>query len=216
MPTSQCPRCELKFAHRTEMQWHLREDHPRPRAAAPATTATPAATIQEGPPQKIIVWATDGSPTMKTECRVARDLAESSGARLLVAHAGEMVNRDHAGIFVDSTETLQAALERTVNDLQGAGVDAVLTLVKASHTNAAHRVAELARDSGAEMVVVGDRGLGPVAAFFLGSFTFRLLQVAPCPVLVVPTGGRGQQAAAANRVKGLQKGPQERAGSSVR
>jgi nucleotide-binding universal stress UspA family protein len=36
----------------------------------------------------------------------------------------------------------------------------------------------------------GEGGYGPVAALFLGSFTFRLLQIASCPVLVVPTGGR--------------------------
>jgi nucleotide-binding universal stress UspA family protein len=49
-------------------------------------------------------------------------------------------------------------------------------------------LAQFARDAGADLVVVGNRGYGPVAAVFLGSFTFRLLQVVPCPVLVVPTG----------------------------
>ena len=49
-------------------------------------------------------------------------------------------------------------------------------------------MADFARDTGADVVVVGNRGYGPVAAVFLGSFTFRLLQIAPCPVLVIPTG----------------------------
>jgi hypothetical protein len=26
----QCPKCELKFNNKAEMQWHLREDHPLP------------------------------------------------------------------------------------------------------------------------------------------------------------------------------------------
>ena len=90
---------------------------------------------------KNVIWATDGSPTTKSEYPVAKDIAESSGAKLIVAHAGQMVSSDQAGIFVDSTETLQA-----------------------------------------------HRGYGPVSAIFLGSFTFRLLQVAPCPVVVGPTG----------------------------
>jgi nucleotide-binding universal stress UspA family protein len=100
-----------------------------------------------------------------------------------------MVNADQAGIFVDSTEVLQAKLERTVDDLKRDGLDAELALVKASHANAAQTMAEFARDTGADIIVVGSRGYGPVAAIFLGSFTFRLLQVAPCPVVVVPTGG---------------------------
>ena len=190
MPVSQCPKCELKFTYRSEMHWHLREDHPRAKTTAP----TPA--TEESPPKKIIIWATDGSPTMKSECPVAKNLAESSGAKLLVAHAGEMVSADKAGIFVDSTEALEAALERTVDDLKRVGLDAELAMVKANQGNAAQLVAHLAQQSGAEMIVVGNRGMGPVAAFFLGSFTFRLLQVAPCPVVVVPTGGKVRRAVA--------------------
>ena len=52
---------------------------------------------------KKVIWATDGSPTTKSEYPVAKDLAESSGAKLIVAPAGEMVSSDQAGIFVDST-----------------------------------------------------------------------------------------------------------------
>jgi Flp pilus assembly protein TadB len=49
----QCPRCELRFSFRTELDHHLREDHPEPAAAeqlsapkvdkAPARTSTPVA-----------------------------------------------------------------------------------------------------------------------------------------------------------------------------
>jgi nucleotide-binding universal stress UspA family protein len=137
---------------------------------------------------KKVIWATDGSPTTKSEYPVAKDLAESSGAKLIVAHAGEMVSSDQAGIFVDSTETLQATLERTVDNLKRAGLDAELALVKASQANAAQTIADFAQNSGADIIVAGNRGYGPVSAIFLGSFTFRLLQVAPCPVVVVPTG----------------------------
>jgi nucleotide-binding universal stress UspA family protein len=70
------------------------------------------------------------------------------------------------------------------------GVDAELALVKTPLRNAAQSIADLARTIGADVVVVGSRGYGPLSAVFLGSFTFRLLQIAPCPVLIVPTGGR--------------------------
>ena len=39
MPISQCPKCVLKFSSRSEMQWHFREDHPKPLPLA-ATRAT--------------------------------------------------------------------------------------------------------------------------------------------------------------------------------
>jgi nucleotide-binding universal stress UspA family protein len=143
---------------------------------------------------KTIIWATDGSPTVKSEYPVVKDLAESSGGKLIVAHAGDMVSAADAGMFVDSTDALQAALEQIVEDLKDAGVDAELALMKTPMRNAAQSIADLARTAGADVVVVGNRGRGPLSAVFLGSFTSRLLQIAPCPVLVVPTGGRQQAA----------------------
>jgi nucleotide-binding universal stress UspA family protein len=139
---------------------------------------------------KNIIWATDGSPTIESEFPVVEDLARSSGGKVIVAHAGEMVGADQAGILVDSTEALQATLERTVENLKSAGLDTELALVKASPRDAAESIAELAENVDADVVIAGNRGYGPVAALFLGSFTFRLLQIASCPVLVVPTGGR--------------------------
>ena len=41
MPISQCPKCVLKFSSRSEMQWHFREDHPKPLPS----TAPPVITI---------------------------------------------------------------------------------------------------------------------------------------------------------------------------
>jgi nucleotide-binding universal stress UspA family protein len=41
-----------------------------------------------------------------------------------------------------------------------------------------------ARDWGADLVVVGARGLGGIARFFLGSVSLAVARYAPCPVLV--------------------------------
>jgi nucleotide-binding universal stress UspA family protein len=49
-------------------------------------------------------------------------------------------------------------------------------------------IAELARRSQADMIVMGTRGRGQVAGLLLGSVTQRLLHLAPCPVLAVPPG----------------------------
>jgi hypothetical protein len=39
MAICQCPKCELKFSSRSEMRWHLREDHPsrKPMTSEPVT-----------------------------------------------------------------------------------------------------------------------------------------------------------------------------------
>jgi nucleotide-binding universal stress UspA family protein len=52
----------------------------------------------------------------------------------------------------------------------------------------AERLADLADEEGAELIVVGSRGRGAFKAAFLGSVSTSLIGVARCPVLVVPPG----------------------------
>ena len=124
---------------------------------------------------------------MESEYPVAKHLRKTAAPKPIVAHAGEMVSSDQAGIFVDSTETLQAILERIIDGLKRAGLDAELALVKAT------RVMRPRESRTSPTTAVPTWQSSAIAArtgrrHFLGSFTFRLLQIAPCPVLIVPTG----------------------------
>lgn len=50
------------------------------------------------------------------------------------------------------------------------------------------RLADLADEEDAELIVVGSRGRGAFKAAFLGSVSNSLLGIARCPVLIVPPG----------------------------
>ena len=85
-------------------------------------------------------------------------------------------------------------IQRQVNDLKDAGIDASYKQSGASAGGAAHAIADAATEVDADLVVVGTRGQGPVSGLLLGSVTNRLLHVAPCAVLAVPPCSRRTRA----------------------
>jgi nucleotide-binding universal stress UspA family protein len=51
---------------------------------------------------------------------------------------------------------------------------------------AAREIAQYAASHGADLIVVGTHGYGPVRRLVLGSVADRVVRMAPCPVLTVP------------------------------
>ena len=87
---------------------------------------------------------------------------------------------------MDESEA-QAAIQKQVEGLRREGLDASLQTSRVLMGGAAHVIADIARQEQADLIVAGTRGHGPVAGLLLGSVTHRLVQIAQCPVLVVPT-----------------------------
>jgi len=133
-----------------------------------------------------IVWATDGSEAADHALPYVRGLARVHGTTVAVVHSREMLVGRAAGYpaLADEEELVQK-IRGQVDALRDAGVDARLRIISGNAPGAARMIADVARETGADMVVVGTRGLGPIAGIFLGSVTHRLLQIAPCPVLAV-------------------------------
>jgi nucleotide-binding universal stress UspA family protein len=136
-----------------------------------------------------IIWATDGSETADRALPYAKALAAANDAALVVVHAKELVVGRTGGFPVlPDEEELQAKIHHQVEEAREEGLDATLRIVSGSAPGAAHMIADVAREVGADVIVVGTRGHGPLAGLLVGSITQRLLHVAPCPVLAVPTG----------------------------
>lgn len=51
--------------------------------------------------------------------------------------------------------------------------------------NAADKIIEAAEEIEADLIVVGEKGLGSLARFPLGSIAFNVSQHAKCPVLII-------------------------------
>jgi nucleotide-binding universal stress UspA family protein len=139
---------------------------------------------------KVVVWATDGSRSAEDALPYARDFAKSSGGKLIAVHVDQLVPSRTAVYRLPLEEEIQQVLQRKVEELKQEGIDAALETPTIVEGGAAHAIADLARDAGADVIVAGTRGRGPLEGLLLGSVTHRLLQIAPCPVLTVPSSDR--------------------------
>jgi len=139
---------------------------------------------------KVIVWATDGSSGAERALPFAKGLAQADGARLVVVHVKE-ITAGRGGTYpvkVDE-DKIQTAIGKQVADLKQEGLQATLKLADVMAGGAAHVIAEIADEEGADLIVVGTRGYGPLSGLMLGSVTQRLLHIVHCPVLVIPSAG---------------------------
>ena len=136
---------------------------------------------------KVIIWATDGSSGAEKALPFAKDLVKSQGGRLIVVHVNEFMAGRGAGPVLVNQDQVQAAIKKQVADLKQEGLDAKLHLAEVMAGGAAHVIAEIADKEGADLIVMGTRGHGPLAGLLVGSVTNRFLHIAKCPVLVVPS-----------------------------
>ena len=137
-----------------------------------------------------VVWATDGSEAADRALPHAKAVAAESGAPLVVVYCEEftMPGKGGGSVPVHANEDeLQTKVERQVADLVSDGIAATLESSRSRVGGAAHAIAETAVREQADLIVVGTRGHTPLAGLLLGSVTQRLLHIAPCPVLAVPT-----------------------------
>jgi nucleotide-binding universal stress UspA family protein len=136
----------------------------------------------------VIVCGIDGSASSREALRTADRLSDRLGLSLVVAHvvaplpvrtkpwtaqgASTTVDDVAAGEDLVSEECLTVGVERAERQV----------LVG----RPAERLAELADEREAEVVVVGSRGQRPHQAALVGSVSTELLGLAACPVLVFP------------------------------
>jgi nucleotide-binding universal stress UspA family protein len=135
-----------------------------------------------------IMWATDGTENADRALPYAKALAQAEGATLVVAHVVERyASHKASGLAVHADEEqVEAKLRKLAAQLSDEGLKADLKIVSHVGPQPAHEIADVARDAGADLIVVGCRGHAAITGLMVGSVTQRLLHVSPCPVLVVP------------------------------
>jgi len=136
---------------------------------------------------RTIVWATDGSKTANAALPYARNLV-ADGGKIIAIHCKELFDWGRVAgqpVLADEGD-LEAQITEQLAELRAAGEAIELRIVSGAAGRTAQIVADAARETEAELIVVGTRGHSPVAGVLVGSVTQRLLHLASCPVLAVP------------------------------
>ncbi|MFM8305259.1 MAG: universal stress protein [Actinomycetota bacterium] len=135
---------------------------------------------------RCVVVGVDGSANAQRALDWAVALAQLAGARITAVHALGLLERIHDTPVPTAShrEEIAAAFRtRWCAPLDDAGVPGERLLVDGTPADA---ILATAAERDADLVVVGERGVG--AARDLGSTSRRVLEGAHRPVLVVPLG----------------------------
>jgi len=142
-----------------------------------------------------IVVGTDGSQTAQEAVRQAADLADRVGARLGIVCAYEPVS---SARLREDAQQIPADLQWIVNPRED--VDATLRAAAAIAKEAgvesesyarqgdpADAILDVAEERGADLIVVGNKGMTGAKRFLLGSVPNKVSHHAPCSVLIIRT-----------------------------
>ena len=151
-----------------------------------------------------IVCGVDGSPDSQAALAVAARLAERLETRLVLAHVAEVPVALYAAAGGMGAGRIAPQPMIATRDEQEEAGARLLEQIAAEHGLGdaerrvavgfpAERLADLADDEDADLIVVGSRGRGRFKAAFLGSVSNSLVGVARCPVLIVPPGAAEAQ-----------------------
>lgn len=136
-----------------------------------------------------VMWATDGSEHADRAMTYAVQVAKSDGAELHVVHVVEkLVSGRASGLDAFGNEDeIKAKVEQQATTVAAdSDVRTSIHIAAGLSTRIADRIAEIAQDVDADLIVVGTRGHGALGSLMLGGVTQRLLHVSRCPVLAVP------------------------------
>ena len=142
-----------------------------------------------------IVVGTDGSETATEAVRSAVDLAKATGAKLELVSAYEPVSNQR---LREETQQVPEDMQWMVNPREDVDqtLDAAETLAEeagvevqkfARQGDPADAILDVAEETKADLIVVGNKGMTGARRFLLGSVPNKVSHHAPCGVYIVRT-----------------------------
>ena len=142
-----------------------------------------------------IVVGTDGSDTAKEAVRQATEFAKALDATVHLVSAYEPIGEgrlreerqqipDDMQWMVNPREDVDATLKEAAGEILDVGVDVE---TYAREGDPADAILDVAEETNADLIVVGNKGMTGAKRFLLGSVPNKVSHHAPCSVMIIRT-----------------------------
>ena len=142
-----------------------------------------------------IVVGTDGSDTANEAVKQATELASTLGSKVFLVSAYEPVPEgrlrderqevpEDLQWMVNPREDVESTLKDGAESVESAGVEAETF---AREGDPADAILDVAEEKGADLIVVGNKGMTGAKRFVLGSVPNKVSHHAPCSVMIIRT-----------------------------
>src|SRR6476646_3884054 len=160
-------------------------------APCEVTVATRGYAGEEHGPFRTIAVAYDDTPEAKAALERAEEIARACRATIVVftVAAPPAVVPGASGYTPTIPPQAGSIVTRTVKSVD----ERLGATGRALAGVPAGAIAEACEEAGADLLVAGSRGYGPLRRVLLGSVSTQLVHRAPCPVLVVPRPQRKEE-----------------------
>ena len=132
-----------------------------------------------------VLVAVDGSPEGSKTVAVAVDLAARYEAQVTVVHVREYERYEGDDVDLGPPIPAEQLVEEVVSAFRERGVEAHGELRRITAGRTPEQIIDVAKDSGADLIVMGTRGMSEWKSLVLGGVANKVVQHAPCPVLLV-------------------------------
>lgn len=139
-----------------------------------------------------ILVSVDGSEDSEKAVRATNELARVHGSQVMVVHGRDLALLSTPAptapvrpttLDLETIEEAQSIVDTAVEALKGAGVD-VRGEVLPAQGRIGQQIVEAAQVFGADLIVLGSRGMSRLQAFMIGSVADKVIRLAECPVLL--------------------------------
>jgi nucleotide-binding universal stress UspA family protein len=135
---------------------------------------------------KKILLPVDGSEHSKKAIKYAIDFSKQMDAEVVLVHSYVLPVMLEGGYVDSMTDAIFAAANQMLEEYRGLlRKEGVRFKDKVLEGPPPEVVVDVAKSEKCDLIVMGSRGRGDLKGLLLGSVAHRVLQTAPCPVLIL-------------------------------